>query len=172
MRKAISILIVVVLLLITSSSSAEGYRLGCMLGCMNKDSNITLEIRYDQLSHEIIHSLRLCSKDRKSEITIETSKRNLIGMNLKNFDPVDCKANYYTNMSFGFDSEERFTIPFYCPESPTNFAYDFTPSNVKKLIHYLRRHRILRVRFFHNTEITTFNLKGFMFVYDFMLDLY
>lgn len=156
--KKLTYLIVVVILSIPTFSMAEP---------------MYITERIDNMLGKTLHTLHVPSTDELSEITIEIGNESLITMSFNSTKPADCKPGYYTNISFyytnisfGFDAEEKFTIPFYCPDLQGNFVYSFAPSNAKSIIHYMKNFDVLHVRFYHNDEVITFDLKDFRSVYN------
>ena len=129
--------------------------------------------RVDNMLGKTLHTLHVPSTDELSEITIEIGSEGLITLSFESTKPVDCKAGYhtnisfyYTNISFGFDAEEAFTIPFYCPDLQGNFIYSPNYFNAEKIIRCMKSFDVLWIRFYHNDKPIVFDLKDFRSIYN------
>ncbi len=183
MRKSICLIVIVILLSIPTFSMAKPMyiteRVDNMLGktlhtlhvpSTDELSEITIEIGNEEIGNESPITMDF----ERGEITVkDVGNESLITMSFKSSKPADCKPGYYTNISFyytnisfGFDAEEKFTIPFYCPDLQGNFVYSFAPSNAKGIMHHMKNFDVLYVRFYHNDKVITFDLKDFRSVYN------
>ena len=164
MKKLTYLIVMIVVLLIPISSVAKSMYITELVSSVAKSMYITE--RFDNMLGEVIHTLHVPSTDEQSEITIEIGSEGLTTMSFGGNKPADCKAGYYTNISFGFDAEEEFTIPFYCPDSQGNFVYSFATSNARSIMLHMKAFKVLLVKFYHNDKVIVFDLKYFRSVYN------
>jgi hypothetical protein len=109
--------------------------------------------------------LHVYSKDGDSKITVSLDK-DLISIDFGDVYFLDCYSGYTTDIRFKFDLKKSFGVPLYCSESKIDSLYNFEPYFVEKLIHNLKKYYVLRISIPDTSEVVTFDLIGFTYLYN------